>query len=514
MKPVVLSHVLFVVAILMLGLSACSAREVPQPLEKGDAFQFTVEAGKVSRPVNRRVMGFSFHNMWDYTPLYSLSTGEWIVNEHATKAIQELKVPFGRTLWVDPASAGGAYFGVKGGIDRAAEMCRHFGIPQEQFVLEVEAQEQARALSPEAWAEAVRYSHDKGYGFRLWEVCNEPYNVWGSPRSEAWTAEPYKAHVKAVYQAVKAAQPDAQIGFAAGLSPFNQWGATQTEDPLISELAGYYDFIAPHFYCHLQNLDQLPLERITLGGNAWVLNSYVVKTRELLDKYNPGRHIEILDTEWAMHGYNSGDDSRADTANRNGNIAGTLHRAVRLIYYLNEGLVEAAAQFMAVGPRESPGFTIVPLNDERLFTPYYLNYYLSRYVGDEVVDVSGTCPYYEKAGIPSDYTYTGAVYDVSMPKAPVLVTRSADGKTLYLVIANGTATESLPCHVNLKGFRVASVEGKRLSQSSIDAPALVEKESDVISALPVQVSDGGQGIEFECSPHSVSFISLSAAITP
>jgi len=507
MRLALLPHVFL--AVLLPCLSAFGAERVPQRLRKGDAFQVTIDAAKVTRPVNRRVMGFSFHNMWDYTPLYSLKTGEWIVGEPTEKAIRELHVPFGRTLWVDPASAGGADFGVKGGIDRAAEMCRHFGIPQEQFVLEVEDQEQPRALSPEAWAEVVKYSLAKGYKFRLWEVCNEPGNVWGSPQSEAWTREPYVAHVKAVYPAIKAVQPDALVGIDSGLGPFNGWGATQTEVPMLRELAGAYDFVAPHFYCHLQNLDQLPLERITLGGNAWMLNSYVLKTRELLDRYNPGRHIEILDTEWALHGYNHGDES-LDGAQRNGNIAGTLHRAVRLLYYLNEGLVEAAAQFMAVGPWQSPGFTIVPLNDERLFTPYYLNYYLGRYVGDEVVEVSGTCPYYEQSNVASDWSWNGqATYDVSIPEAPALVTRSKDGKRLFLVVANGTAKENLPCHVELKGFRAQAAEGKRLSGSP-EASALVEKESDVISALPVKLSSGGTTLTFEATAHSVSFISLTA----
>ncbi len=125
-----------------------------------------------------------------------------------------------------------------------------------------------------------------------------------------------------------------------------------------------------------------------------------------------------------------------------------------------------------------------------------------------MVDVSGTCPYYEKAGIASDYTYTGAVYGVSMPKAPVLATNSADGNTVYLVAANGTAAESLPCRVALKGFRAHAAKGKRLS-GPVDGPSLVEKESDVMSALPVQVSDGGGTIEFECAAHSVSFIAVS-----
>jgi alpha-L-arabinofuranosidase len=180
-----------------------------------------------------------------------------------------------------------------------------------------------------------------------------------------------------------------------------------------------------------------------------------------------------------------------------------------MIYYLNEGLVDAAGQWCILSPANRPGFSIVSYNDDRQFLLYYLNYYLGRYVGDEVLDVSGTCPYYEKRGVATDYHWITEKYDVSLPKAPVVATRSKDGKHVYLVVANGTAAESLPCRVELKGFRAKAAEGKRLTQADIDAPALVEKESDVMSVLPVQLSDGGQAIGFECAPHSVSFISIS-----
>jgi alpha-L-arabinofuranosidase len=213
-----------------------------------------------------------------------------------------------------------------------------------------------------------------------------------------------------------------------------------------------------------------------------------------------------------MHGYNSGEDVRADDSNRNGNIAGTLHRTIRMIYYLNEGLVDAAGQWCILSPVDRPGFAIVTINDDREFLLYYLNYYLGRYVGDEVVEVSGTCPYYEQSNIASDYGWNGQVpYDVSMPEAPTLVTRSKDGKRLYVVVANGTGNESLPCRVDLKGFRAGAAEGKRLTQSSIDAPALVEKEGDVMSALPVKLENGGAALTFEAAAHSVSFIALTAA---
>ena len=507
MKVTMVWCTLSALAALLMCLSPSPAGELRQSLGKGDAFRFTVDAGKVVRPVDRRVMGISFFCMYDYLPIYDRSTGQWILNEHAVKAIQDLHTPFSRIFWLDQSGTGQFAWDLKGSIDRVAEMCRRFGIKHEDFVMEVEQQQQSESTSPEKWAEAVRYSKSKGYGFRLWEVCNEPYNG-------RWTADQYVEHVKAVYKAVKAVDPDAQIGVAAGLTPFNVFGATQTDDPIIRDLAGYYDFVSPHYYCHIRGVDQVPFEHITFDGNQWIIDAYVRPTRTLLDKYNPDRKIPILDTEWGMHGYNSntgGDRElrRADYANRNSNIAGALHRAIRFMYYFNEGLVEGASQWNMLAPKDRPGWAIVAIDDDRLFVLYYLNYYFGRYVGDQVVSVSGTCPYYEKSGVP--FGYRAEPRDISMPKAPVLATKSEDGQHLYLVVANGTENESLPCRVDLEGFRVGAAEGKRLTQADIDAPALVEKESDVVGSLPVKIADGGKTLTFEAAAHSISFISIAAA---
>jgi hypothetical protein len=60
-------------------------------------------------------------------------------------------------------------------------------------------------------------------------------------------------------------------------------------------------------------------------------------------------------------------------------------------------------EVVARPPANAPGFGIVAINDDRRFLPYYLNYHLSRHVGDEVLPISGTCPYYEKAGVKFDF---------------------------------------------------------------------------------------------------------------
>ena len=49
-------------------------------------------------------------------------------------------------------------------------------MPASRTVLEFEIQDAHRMLPPETWARGVRHAIDrKGYGFRRWEISNEPY---------------------------------------------------------------------------------------------------------------------------------------------------------------------------------------------------------------------------------------------------------------------------------------------------------------------------------------------------
>jgi hypothetical protein len=136
-------------------------------LAKGDAFRFTVDAGQVVRPTNRQLLGISFSTLSIDSPIYDRMTGQWILNEHAVKAIQDLQTPFSRIFWLDQSGTEQFAWDLHGSIDRVAEMCQRFGIKQEDFVMEVEQQKQRESTSPEKWAEAVRYSQSKGYRFRL-----------------------------------------------------------------------------------------------------------------------------------------------------------------------------------------------------------------------------------------------------------------------------------------------------------------------------------------------------------
>jgi hypothetical protein len=116
---------------------------------------------------------------------------------------------------------------------------------------------------------------------------------------------------------------------------------------------------------------------------------------------------------------------------RNANIVGTLHRAVRLIYYAREGMLLGASGWQMLSRTGGQGFGILfPDAPEKQAMLYWLYYHFNRHVGEWVVDVEGTAPYHVPARA-EDRSF-------SAPMTPVLATLSQDGSTLDLILVNGS----------------------------------------------------------------------------
>ena len=103
-------------------------------------------------------------------------------------------------------------FGLDGALDRTAEFLTKVGIPQDRTVLEFETQGATAKIAPEAWASGVRHSLGRGYGFRYWEIANEPY--LGRSGGAFPTPDSYIEHFKAVSRAIRQIHPAGQIGIA------------------------------------------------------------------------------------------------------------------------------------------------------------------------------------------------------------------------------------------------------------------------------------------------------------
>jgi len=194
----------------------------------------------------------------------------------------------------------------------------------------------------------------------------------------------------------------------------------------------------------------------------------------------------------------SGGDPNHDF--HNGNIIGTLYRAVRMIYYAREDLVRGASAWSMFGNEDVAGFaTLPPDAPSKRFLSYWLYYYFDRHVAANVLDMNGAAPV---------YTPSSGVRDVLPgPLTPALATIEKDGNTIYLVIVNGSWDQSVPCSVRVANFAIANAEGVYLSQDDRNARPLLASKADAVRDLPVTVASGC--VTCTLAPHSADFITLT-----
>ncbi|MEI8289276.1 MAG: hypothetical protein WCH99_07370 [Verrucomicrobiota bacterium] len=455
-------------------------------LQAGDRLEFTVDPTNRLRRATQTVGGVSFHRVCGWTGQPYNKQGDYTLAPQLETAIRDMHLPVTRFYAV-----GDEPFGVEKAIDKVAEMCRRVGVTEENCVVEFEPQGANARLLPEVWARGVANSLLRGYRFHRWEIANEPYSSqWGEGRAFP-TADVFIEHFRAVAQAIRAVDPRAQLG--VDIHPTNvKWG-----NYLLRQLAGEYDFVAPHYYCGA-NLHQLSFEEIALTENYRMLDR-ALRIQALMRAYNPGRNVYQFDTEWGMI-CRTPDGKEADDEPRNANIIGTLHRAVRLIYYAREDILRGASSWQMLNKLNAPGFGILAQEaPEKRFMLYWLYYYFNRHLGEWALATDGTAPFYQPELAADRAQFTG-------PLTPTLATLSKDGRELYLVIANASWAQAVPCRVHLQNFAAGRAGGVLLTGSSLDASPLLERKEEAVRNFPVvRVGD-----DLTCTipAHSVVFVTL------
>jgi hypothetical protein len=256
-------------------------------LRPGDRLEFTLNSTNRLRRANADVGGVSFHRVCGWTGQPYDQQGNYTLRPELEAAIRELRLPMTRFYGV-----GDEPFGVESSIDRIAELCRRVGVVQEHCVLEFEEQDAARKIAPDAWARGISYALRQGYRFHHWEIANEPYStLWGHGGAFP-TPDSFISHFKEVSDAIRKVDRQAQIGM--DIYPDQvRWG-----NYLLKQLAGHYDFVAPHYYCGA-NVHKLSFEDIVLTENFRMLDRALI-IQALLRAYNRTRWVSQYDTEWGM----------------------------------------------------------------------------------------------------------------------------------------------------------------------------------------------------------------------
>ncbi len=473
-------------------------------LREGNAVRLTVDATRRLRPVRRQIAGVSFWRLYHPRRGPFDEQGRYVLASGMERAIRQLHLPMTRIYGVAdepgfPASQGPRPWTVEEAVDRAAELCRRNQIPTAWTVLELEDHYASRTLSPETWARAVRIAKAKRYGFRHWEISNEPYA--NHPGKAFATADDYLEHVLSVSRAIRQADPEAKIGMAVSVTK-PLWCSY-----LLQKAQGAYDFVVPHFYTFPRTpIHKADFSTIVLTENAKVLER-LLELRSLIRKVNGDREVIVLDTEWGLH-CRGPRGEKPGLVTRAGNIWAAVHDGVRMIYYAREDLVSGASAWSMLSNRRSvPGlkflFTFAP--DQRSVR-YWMHYHFNRFLGDTVVSVSGTSPFHRAAG--DDRA-------PAVPVAPAVATLGEDDSVLYLIVANGRWADRLPCEVSVRGFTPRAAYGVVVSDfrpNAADAHPLLEKKADAVRPLHVTLS-GGQ-LRLDLPAHSVVFVRMDGSVQP
>jgi hypothetical protein len=458
---------------------------VEHRLRPGSSLQVVIDTTRSWGPTTREVTGISFHRVAGWTGQPFDREGRYRLTPGQEEAIRQLKLPMSRFYAV-----GDEPFPVQEALDRIAWLCDRVSIPQEWMVIELEEQSAARKIPPEVWALAVQHAKKKGYRFRFWEVSNEPYSsLWGKGGAFS-SAEDYMEHFKAVAKAIRSVDSSAQVGVA--IHPRNvRWG-----NLVLKQTAGEYDFVVGHYYS-FPRIFQKPFEEVVITENMRTLD-LILKIQALIREYNGSRPIYQLDTEWGLHAGGPAGE-RADYVDRNANIWGVLHRAVRMIYYAREGLLRGASGWQMLSRTAGQGFAIL-FSDapESRSMLYWLYYYFNRHLGPELVAFEGEAPFYTAPSDPE-----GAM---AAPLTPLVITRDSDGRQLWIILANGSWNTAVPIHLRFRGFRPVKYFGTLLTDDDLDGKPLVPAGKTFARPFRATLAEGA--LRGELPAHSVVFLTL------
>ncbi len=481
--------------------SVTSSAGLHHAMKPGKEVIFNVDVTRRIRPCYREIAGISFWRLQHPVSGPFNAKGHYSLNSKIEQSIRDLHLPMSRLFGVgdetSPGNISGEPWSIEHSIDRAATLCRKVGAPQEWFFLELENPEAHTSLPPETWARAVNYVKKKGYSFQYWEVSNEPYAnaVLGRQPMAFPKPEDYLQHFLKVSRSIHESDPQAQVGLSI-VKNNPMWSSY-----LLREAAGSYDFVVPHLYTFPEStMSKADFTSVVLTANAKTLNS-ALELNARIRHYNPERTIPILDTEWGLHGFDLNADAPGLVA-RNSNIWAGIHDAVRLIYYAREGIVRGASAWsMLSSDRQQPGlkflFTDAP---EQLTLRYWLYYHFGRNLGDRVVKIDGTSPFFPSGN---------ALEAFAMPVTPAVATISDDGKKLFFIVANGTWDEELDCNLQLQEFQPKNVTAVLFSDfrknASVAHPLLKQKE-EAMRNLDFQITQ--KNLQFKLPGHSVAFIQM------
>lgn len=86
---------------------------------------------------------------------------------------------------------------------------------------------------------------------------------------------------------------------------------------------------------------------------------------------------------------------------------------------------------------------------------------------------------------------------------------SREGHEIYLVIANGSWTRTMPCHVSLQNFLADHGRDIVITNDKLDGKPLLENRRGAVLDFPV--SGSGNEVKSIVPPHAIAFVTVAGS---
>jgi alpha-L-arabinofuranosidase len=321
--------------------------------------------------------------------------------------------------------------------------------------------------------------HAEPYGVKYWEIGNEIWGNWVRGHSDA---ETYARNYNRYVAAMRAVDPS--IKFIAVGDNDLKWNRT------VLRLAGKdVDWLSIHHYYGRREMQG---DLLNLMARPLHYEKFYGEVEKLMRELVPGKEIKLNINEWGLDVLEGQQHS----------ILSALYGA-RLMNVFERwgGLVTMSAVSDLINGW--PGGIIQASRHGVFVTPLYLvNQLYATRLGAERLAARVESP-----------TFDSSREGKNVPALDVVVSRSADGKRIFVKAVNTDLTKPVNVRVKISGASVgpqADVETVRA-----DSPAAANSFATP-QAVTIRRSTVGAGNDFvvELPQHSVSVVTLSAGAQP
>jgi alpha-L-arabinofuranosidase len=376
------------------------------------------------------------------------------------------------------------------GTDEFIRFCRNVGA-EPSITVNVEGRG-ATAEEAAAWVEycngpaTSKYGrlraangHPEPHGVKYWEIGNEIWGNWVRGHSDA---ETYARNYNRYVAAMRAVDPS--IKFIAVGDNDPKWNRT------VLRLAGKdVDWLSIHHYYGRREMQG---DLLNLMARPLHYEKFYGEVEKLMRELVPGKEIKLNINEWGLD---------VPEQQQHSILAALYGARLMNVFERRGGLVTMSAVSDLINGW--PGGIIQASRHGVFVTPLYLvnQLYAARLGAERLA-----------AGVESP-TFDSSREGKGVPALDVVVSRSADGKRIFVKAVNADLTKPVNVRVKISGASI----GPRAEVETVgaDSPAAANSFATP-PAVTVRRSTVGAGNDFvvELPQHSVSVVTLSAGAQP